>query len=373
MQTDVRHRARVAIQQGRDLLILKSLIRGTFKRLVADRLPFSYSTATDYMKLARADEERLAGKVGRRNAQPSGSMRKALARIEYRPRPLPRKALEKFHGIIDGLANQHTALRREMMPTTTGNWYEIHHGDCLDLMTRIPDHSVDMILADLPFGSASLEWDIPIDLPRFWRNVCRIIRPSCPIIMFADLPFAIDLINSNRSWYKYDLAWVTNHSTGFPHSKVRPLRRHHTVLIFSNGTAISPERSSRSIRYYPETEPIPVSEKRVKQFARQTKAAGYNHASGLHVQHDTGYPKTVLHYPIDRLGFHPTEKPIALLQYLIELYTRSGDVVLDPTMGAGSTGTACGLSGRRFIGIEKEREFFDRAAALLADCSRRNR
>lgn len=347
MQSQSERRGEIAIQQGHDLLKLKELSpHGEFQHLVA-RLPISYSTATDYMKLART------AKVGRRSAQGLGSVRKALAQIEYKAKPIPQTARDKLRAIVK---------ESDRVPQSQP---QLLHGDCLSMMSDIPDESIDLILTDLPTGAARLDWDVPLDLDRLWQHYRRIIRTNCPIVLFACQPYATDLLVSNRGMYRYEWVWVKSHVTGFVHAKSRPLRRHENILVFSEGTSITPVRSERAMPFYPKTRP--ATDKRIKNVYRQTSSAGYvgNNVHGMYVQQQTGYPDTVLDFPSDRLLLHPTEKPIRLLEFLISLYTQPGDVVLDSCMGAGSTGIACAMSGRRFIGIEENLVFFERARQAL--------
>ena len=222
-----------------------------------------------------------------------------------------------------------------------------YQGDCLDRLQEITDHSVDLILTDLPYGTSGHPWDTPIDLSALWQHYRRIIRPYCPILLFGTQPYTSEIVMSApKDWFKYEIVWEKDKSGSFVHAKNRPMRVHENIEVFAaGGTIIPASRSKRHMPYYPES------------FLAHTDDG-----------RETRYPRSVLHYPIDKPALHPMGKPIALLRYLIALYSRTGEVVLDPCMGGGSTGIAAIELGRSFIGIEKEKLFFDRAKQRLMTC-----
>jgi site-specific DNA-methyltransferase (adenine-specific) len=230
----------------------------------------------------------------------------------------------------------------------------------MERLAEIPEHSVDLILTDLPSGASGLDWDIPLDLARLWQHYRRIIRPNHAIVLLSVQPYTTDIINSNREWFKYEWVWVKSHKTGFVHATSKPLRHHENILVFSEGTAISAKRSTRRMPFYPQgLLLVPEEQQRFKRFGQRRHSAGYRESCKRdHIWELTGYPSSVLEYPADRIGLHPVAKPIKLLQFLIETYTRLGAVVLDNAMGAGSTGIACATTGRRFIGIERDAKFY---------------
>jgi site-specific DNA-methyltransferase (adenine-specific) len=366
-------RAALALGLGKVLFDLKTACgHGKFQQIVSARLPFSYSTASDFMKIARSGV-----KLGRKRAR--GSQSRKAPSSSYRARSI-RQVLAYLEGRRKDthLPPLKDTTRRKLAtvisPQEPGEWEcTLMYGDCLERLDDIDDRSVDLILADLPSGQSGLPWDVPLDLDCLWTQYKRIIRPNCPVVLFATQPYATDLIVSNREWYRYDWIWWKSHKTGFVHAMARPLREHENIVVFSEGTAISPVRSKRTMPYYPQVVPIPWEQRYLKSLGRRTGSAGYSENkphNRLHAAEFTGYPGTVLYYPSDTLRLHPVAKPVALLRFLIETYTRPGNLVLDNTMGSGSCGVACVASGRQFIGIEQDMDFFDRAVQVISALNR---
>jgi site-specific DNA-methyltransferase (adenine-specific) len=358
MQSDRTRRAEIAVELGKSLIALKAACgHGGFQALVKARLAFSYSTAADYMKLARQ-----GAKVGRLRAQGSHSVRRALARIEYRTRrPVQANIPDAVRDRLAAVANV-----RDVVSPNEG-WCDLILGDCIERLADSPDRSVDLILTDLPSGASGLDWDKPLDLARLWQHYRRIIRPNNAIVLFATQPYATDIITSNRAWFRYEWIWRKSHKTGFVHATSKPLRQHENILVFSEGTTISAKRSTRRMPFYLQSLlPVPEEQRRFQRFGQRRHSAGYRESCKRdHIWELTGYPSSVLEYPADRLGLHPVAKPVKLLQFLIETYTRPGAVVLDNAMGAGSTGLACVLTGRRFIGIDNEPRFYYLAEQVI--------
>jgi site-specific DNA-methyltransferase (adenine-specific) len=215
-------------------------------------------------------------------------------------------------------------------------------GDCLDRMAEIPDRSIDLIATDLPYGTTLCDWDTAIDLAALWAHYKRIIKPYHVIALTANQPFTTTLGMSNLPWLKYDLIWEKPQAADFVHAKNRPLRVHETVLVFSDGKVAPESRSSRRMPYYPQ---------------------------GLTSANGTGYPRSVKQFSHDDPRLHPTAKPVALMGWLIEMFTLPGETVLDSCMGSGTTGIAAIQSGRSFIGIELDRHYFGIASDRLASDS----
>jgi site-specific DNA-methyltransferase (adenine-specific) len=243
---------------------------------------------------------------------------------------------------------------------------QLIHGDCLEKLAEIPEKSIDLILTDLPSGVSGLYWDQPIDLGRLWSHYRRLIRPNGPIVLFASQPYATDLVVGNREWLKYELIWEKDHKTGFVHAKNKPLRAHENILVFSEGATFHEGHTNRRMPFFPQGV-VPNTQKLVTYSNGRQKSAGFK--SGYrkpNIWEHTGYPNTILKFSSDRLCLHPVEKPIALLEYLIRTYCPDDGMVLDSAMGGGSTGIAAANTGRRFIGIEKDAEFFRIAAEVLS-------
>jgi site-specific DNA-methyltransferase (adenine-specific) len=348
----------LAREQGNDLLALKATLpHGEFQKLIATRLPFGYSVAADLMKIARQ-----FAKVGRRNARSSLSIRQALSLVERRQGGTAAPALsERAREKLAVIASK---------PRTQAEGCRLIEEDCLNELVNIADRSVDLILCDLPFGNSGFAWDRPIDLAALWRHYKRIIKANHAIVLFASQPFTTDLVNAARDWFRYEWIWRKNRPTGFTHAKNKPMKKHENILVFSEGTTIHPSQSKRRMPYYPQGL-APNDRDRIVNFAERKQIVGYQpRHQKPHLREFTGYPGSVLEFPVDELGLHPVGKPVALLEFLIESYTRPGAVVLDNAMGAGSTGIAAMNTGRRFIGIEKDTRFFHIAKEILGNPQR---
>ena len=222
-------------------------------------------------------------------------------------------------------------------------------GDCLDLMKALKDNSVDMILCDLPFGVTRAKWDIPIDFDKLWAEYRRVIKENGAICLFAIEPFASKLRLSNLKMYKYDWVWDKVKSTGFLNAKKQPLRCHEVICVFYNKQCTyNPQKTKGHAK---------KSAKR-----KQTGTDLYNPGDKEVVYESTErYRRSIQVFSSDvqKSALHPTQKPVALLEYLIKTYTDEGELVLDNCMGSGSTGVACVHTNRRFIGMEKDEFYFE--------------
>ncbi len=236
---------------------------------------------------------------------------------------------------------------------------ELIHDDCLEAMTKIETGSIDMILTDLPYGKTKCVWDKPIVLDALWMQFTRVIKENGAIVLTAKQPFTTDLIMSNRDWFRYGLVWLKNTSTGYLNAKVMPLQNHEDICVFYK----------KKPKYNPimedgfERKTCKASQKR-KCKAAEIYGEATNYADYESTQR---YPISVLYFPSDRYknSLHRTQKPVALMEYLIRLFTDAGDTVLDCCMGSGTTGEACMNLDRNFIGIEKDEEIFAIAASRL--------
>lgn len=228
--------------------------------------------------------------------------------------------------------------------------YSLLFGDCLELMKSIPDGSVDLILTDPPYGTTACKWDSVIPFDAMWAELKRIIKPKGAIVLFGSEPFSSALRMSNIKQYKYDWVWVKNVSTNFLHAKRQPLRNTENIHVFYKKCG----------KYYPikSTGHTPTQSAKgcsngVLYHGKNTR----NYSGG----ETTRYPKTTIEFDVVDLKnrLHPTQKPVALLEYLIKTYTNDGETVLDFTFGSCSTGVACLNTNRKFIGIEMEENYFD--------------
>ncbi len=230
---------------------------------------------------------------------------------------------------------------------------KILQGDCLELMKDIPDGSVDMILADLPYGTTACKWDTIIPFEPLWEQYKRVIKPNGAIVLTASQPFTSALVMSNPKMFKYEWVWEKSRVTGVLNAKRQPLRTKEDVLVFSVNTPV----------YYPQGT-YKCNKQTGTGVARdgsQGLATGKitQTSNGKYRQTVTGYPRNIIRIPSEGQTKHPTQKPVALFEYLIKTYTNEGDLVLDNVAGSGTTGVACQNLNRKYILIEKEEEYIN--------------
>jgi len=223
----------------------------------------------------------------------------------------------------------------------------VTNGDCLEVMKDIPDGSVDCILTDLPYGTTQNAWDCIISLPELWNQYKRIVKKNGAIVLTAQTPFDKVLGSSNLPMLKYEWIWEKEAGTGFLNAKIYPLKSHENILVFCDGVH----------RYNPQYEiGIPY----VCAKGGLTDSYGGDSKSNITTINDgKRYPKTVLRFQRDKNKLHPTQKPVALFEYLIKTYTNEGETVLDNCAGSGTTAIACLNTNRNYILIEKEEKYFN--------------
>lgn len=295
-------------------------------------------------------------------------------------------------------------------------------GDCLELMKLIPDKSIDFICCDLPYGTSACAWDIIIPIYKLWEQYKRIIKDKGVIVLFGSEPFSSLLRTSNLDWYKYDWIWEKNNAGNFQLVNYQPLKIHETISVFYNETPnmefanIMVENMKRLNLKQIDVSKLELSrtggttgwvtnkmngsqlpteqqwikicnlfgiENRYEEILSTVKKITYNlelddtelilsnkgkagtlgHLSSeskreTYIQDKTGYPKTILRYNREN-GLHPTQKPVALMEYLIKTYSNESELVLDNCMGSGTTGVACINTNRNFIGIEMNDKYFE--------------
>ena len=236
--------------------------------------------------------------------------------------------------------------------------YEIYKGDCLELMKDIPDNSVDMILCDLPYATTKNQWDTLIPFEPLWKQYERVIKQSGAIVLFAQTPFDKFLGSSNPKLLRYEWIWEKPQGTGFLNAKKMPLKNHENILVFYKKLPI----------YHPQMEGDEI--RKVKRNPTHKKTSNYGAFEYEEVSLYKGrYPKSVLKFKHDKQKFHPTQKPVELLEYLIKTYTNEREIVLDNCMGSGSTGVACINTNRKFIGIELDDKYFEISKSRLNEAA----
>lgn len=225
----------------------------------------------------------------------------------------------------------------------------LQQGDCLELMKGIPDGSIDMILADLPYGVTGLEWDTIIPFEPLWEQYKRIIKHNGAIVLTASQPFTSALVMSNPKMFRYEWVWRKSRPSNPFLAKKQPLRYHENVLVF----------------YKKQPTYNPIMKKGEKNHATKGFTSKHN-IQNVQYQWDSNtrdlkYPSSVIDIKStdSTSNLHPTQKPVALMEYLIKTYTNTGETVLDNTMGSGSTGVACVNTNRNFIGMELDEEYFN--------------
>ncbi len=231
---------------------------------------------------------------------------------------------------------------------------ELYHGDCLDMLDKIMDNSVDMVLVDPPYGTTACKWDSMIPLDQMWKQLKRIIKPNCAIVMTASQPFTTNLISSNINMFRYCWVWDKHIARNFVNAKRMPMQKHEDVVVFGEN----------SIHYYPlmikRDKPVTVRNysKTGKDSAYKLNQDGSNRKTYTYTHK---HPDTIIIgcWEANRGKVHPTQKPVSLMEYLIKTYTKVNGTVLDFAMGSGTTGVASVKSNRKFIGIEIDQHYCD--------------
>ena len=222
-------------------------------------------------------------------------------------------------------------------------------GDCLERMKEIESGSVDMVLADPPYGTTACKWDSVIDLDKMWAELKRVIKPNGAIVLFGSEPFSSALRMSNIKQYKYDWIWEKSRPSGSMLAKKQPLRNTEIISVFYKKQCYYRPQMSKTKR---------VVEK--KRTVNKGEIVGGQKLTRKFDNKGLAYPRTIISCGNpNHKSVHPTQKPVALMEYLIKTYTNEGETVLDFTMGSGTTGVACKQTGRKFIGIEKDEAYFN--------------
>lgn len=243
---------------------------------------------------------------------------------------------------------------------------KIHLGDCLEVMKNINDQSIDMILCDLPYGTTACKWDKIININQLWKQYLRIIKDRSAIVLMSTQPFTSLLVNVNLKYFKYEWVWNKILSFGFQTAIIKPLKQHENILIFSKGCCAT--SSKNNMAYYPQNlikQNVNITIKNVPGvFGTQKGHIGLNYNRKY-----TNYPKSILNFSgADHTNIiHPTQKPVALFEYLIKTYTKENEIVLDNCIGSGTTAIACINTNRKYIGIEKDEKIFNSCNKRIND------
>lgn len=240
----------------------------------------------------------------------------------------------------------------------------LYCGDCLDIMKQIGDGTIDLVLCDLPYGTTQNKWDAVIPFDSLWEQYNRVAKPNAAFVLFAQGLFYVDLVNSNRANFRYDIVWDKQLKSGFLNANVMPLRVHEQIAVFYKS---KPTYNPQKVKGQP------THSKGTAVFTKDVTNNNYGDYTPVENINDMKYPSSILSYqkPHPSVSVHPTQKPVELLEYLIKTFTNEGDTVLDNTMGSGSTGVACMNTNRNFIGIEKDEKYFDIAKSRINDAGKK--
>jgi len=238
---------------------------------------------------------------------------------------------------------------------------QLFQGDCIEIMSTLPEGCVDMVFCDLPYGTTQNEWDCLIPFDQLWEQYHRVVKENGAIVLTAQPPFDKVLACSNLKYFKYEWIWEKNKATGHLNAKKMPMKAHENVLVFYRKLPTYNPQMTHG--HKPMNAVLPKD-----QLPPPDRKRNYNHVEkrlGNPGGSTTRYPRDVLQFPVinndDPLKFHPTQKPVPLIEYFIKTYSNEGDVILDNCMGSGSTIIACKNTNRQYIGIENDPEYFEKA------------
>ena len=238
---------------------------------------------------------------------------------------------------------------------------DLINGDCLEEMKKIPDGSIDLVLTDPPYGTTACKWDTIIPFEPMWEQLKRVTKKNGAIVLFGSQPFTSALVMSNPRMFKYEWVWEKNKATGHLDSKKKPMKAHENIVVFYKA---QPTYNPQGL--------VPKDIPTISKGNRGKKGEGssgdvYRFAGRDAIQTHINYPRTIQKIAVDmKAKYHPTQKPVALMEYLIKTYTNEGETVLDFTMGSGTTGVACKNLNRNFIGIELDKEYFEIAKKRIS-------
>lgn len=286
---------------------------------------------------------------------------------------IPKKKTKKIKLIVAANETQKTEETSHPPPPPIYKELEltpqikIIKGDCLEVMKTIKDSSIHLILCDLPYGTTKCKWDSIIDIDVLWKEYRRIlVKPSGVIVLFGQQPFTTKLISGNYEWFKYNIIWKKNKTTQYLLANYRPMKCTEDICVFSPGGAAAASRVTGNMTYNPQgLTPVNIkkknSEKRIGKMLNQLHHLGKNNkltSDTEYKQSFTNYPTEIIEFDIEYDTIHETQKPVPLIEFLIKTYSNEENMVLDNTMGSGTTGIGCINTNRQFMGIELEDKYF---------------
>lgn len=239
--------------------------------------------------------------------------------------------------------------------------YKLIHGDCLEEMKKIPDGSIDLVLTDPPYGTTACKWDTCIPFVPMWEQLKRITKKNGAIVLFGSQPFTSALVMSNPKMFKYEWVWKKSKPNGWQHAQNQPMKTTENISVFSQSPMGHKSLlDDKRMEYNPQGVKD-NGEFEVKNYTHGRTMGARPNQVGKICKSKTGFPSNFLEFPnvVGKKTIHPTQKPVALMEYLIKTYTNEGETVLDFTMGSGTTGVACKNINRNFTGIELDKEYFE--------------
>ena len=242
----------------------------------------------------------------------------------------------------------------------SGEGWTLYNADCLDVLPTLEAGSVDAVITDPPYGTTACKWDTPIPFEPMWAGIKHVIKRNAAVVLFGSQPFTSALVMSNPKWFRYELIWEKSKPVGFLDAFEKPLRAHENVCVFYQAQpTYNPQKW--------EIDPLFIDRRKARNRARKDAHVYHSINPSVRQEDDgTRFPLSLIPVRSEwAKGMHPSQKPVALLEYLIRTYTNEGETVLDFTMGSGTTGVACLNTGRRFIGVELDEGYFDIAARRL--------
>lgn len=236
----------------------------------------------------------------------------------------------------------------------------IFNEDCLEGMKRMPDNSVDMVFADLPYGTTACSWDIIIPFEPLWKQLKRVGKENCPYIFTASQPFTTKLIDSNIDWFRYEWIWEKQQGTNPLTAKIQPLKKHENVAVFYQKLPTYNPQFESGTPYsgFETKDGATIGEVYDKQTSKHAANSGFR------------YPTSIIRKNTDRDKEHPTKKPVPLLTYFIKTYSNKGDVILDPTIGSGTTAVAAIQTFRNYVGFETDEKYYESALERISKVKR---